>query len=55
MVRVSLPPAADAAPKAVVPFDRDNKPAPPAKPASWSDMIKGWVTAALGFISAFWA
>jgi hypothetical protein len=55
MVRVSLPRAADATPRPVVPVDQDNTSAPSAKPASWSDMIRGWVTAALGFISAFWA
>ena len=55
MVRVSLPPAADATPKPVLAAAQDNTPMPSAKPASWSDIVKGWVTAALGFISAFWA
>ena len=54
-VRVSLPKAHEAGSQPVV---RD-EPADPATSAasagSWTDIVTGWVTAALGFITAFWA
>ena len=55
MVRVSLPPATDAGPKPVARADQSNPSEPSAKPATWSVLVKGWVRAALGSISAFWA
>jgi hypothetical protein len=53
MVRVSLPPAADAASMSTPIAVQSGTPS--AKPSGWSDIMTGWVTAALGFISSFWA
>ena len=54
-VRVSLPQASAAGLNPVVRAEPIDRAKPPAGAGSWSDILRGWVTAALGFITAFWA
>ena len=54
-VRVSLPKAHEAGPKPLVRHEPVDTARPAAGAGSWTDIVTGWVTAALGFISAFWA
>ena len=54
-VRVSLPRAYEAGSKPVERDEPVDTATPAASAGSWTAIVTGWVTAALGFITAFWA